>query len=123
MGSNWMSRQSGTISMLLLLSRPMCRALQRGLLLPACHQGVYARLRRAMEKVGMRGRCRESELVEAPPHRAELGLSFLPCAPLPDQSRVYPTVTLKVGSKSAASDLAYGAMEPASPFTLRKSYI
>src|SRR5258708_18349744 len=38
------------------------------LLLPACHQGVYARLLRAMEKVGMRGRFRESELVgRAPP--------------------------------------------------------
>src|SRR5258708_5100694 len=33
------------------------------LLLPACHQGVYARLLRAMEKVGLRGRFRESELV------------------------------------------------------------
>src|ERR1700731_2420624 len=31
----------------------------------------------------MRGRCRESEPVEAPPHRAELGFSFLPCCPLP----------------------------------------
>src|ERR1700686_3744146 len=37
-----------------------------GLLLPARHQGVYARLRRAMEKVGMRGRCREPERVETP---------------------------------------------------------
>src|ERR1700720_4158685 len=54
-----------------------------GLLLPACHQGVYARLRRAMEKVGMRGRTRVSERVEAPPHRAEIGFSSLPCRPLP----------------------------------------
>jgi hypothetical protein len=56
---------------------------QCGLLLPACHQGVYARLRRAMEKVGMRGRFRESELVETPPHRAEFGFSPLPRGPLP----------------------------------------
>jgi len=53
------------------------------LLLPARHQGVYARLRRAMEKVGMRGRSRESELVETPPHRAEFLFSALPCGPLP----------------------------------------
>jgi hypothetical protein len=53
------------------------------LLLPACHQGVYARLRRAMEKVGMRGRFRESERVETPPHRAEFLFSAVPCCPLP----------------------------------------
>src|SRR5580704_9291472 len=34
--------------------------------LPACHQGVHARLRRAMERVGVRGLFRESELVEGP---------------------------------------------------------
>src|ERR1700730_13412299 len=39
----------------------------------ACHQGVYARLRRAMETVGLRGPRPESELVETPPHRAEIG--------------------------------------------------
>jgi hypothetical protein len=38
------------------------------LLLPACHQGVHARLRRAMEKVGMRGRFHKLRLAEAPPH-------------------------------------------------------
>src|SRR6202035_370518 len=61
-----------------------------GLLLPACHQGVYARLRRAMEKVGMRGRFRESELVETPPHRAEFWFSTVPVAlspQSPDQVR------------------------------------
>jgi hypothetical protein len=31
----------------------------------------------------VRGRFRESELVEAPPHRAEFWSSFLPCGPLP----------------------------------------
>jgi hypothetical protein len=31
----------------------------------------------------MRGRFRESELVEAPPHQAEFWSSFLPCGPLP----------------------------------------
>jgi hypothetical protein len=31
----------------------------------------------------MRGRHRESELVEAPPHRAEIGFSSVPCGPLP----------------------------------------
>src|SRR5450631_3692824 len=36
-----------------------------------------------MEKVGMRGRHRESELVETPPHWAELGFSSVPCGPLP----------------------------------------
>jgi len=36
--------------------------------LPACHQGVYARLRRAIERVGVRGPFRESEPVERPPH-------------------------------------------------------
>src|SRR5579863_4834978 len=35
--------------------RRMTRHAHGALLLPACHQGVYARLRRAMEKVGMRG--------------------------------------------------------------------
>jgi len=54
-----------------------------GLLLPACHQGVNARLRRAMEKVGMRGHLRESELVEVPPHRAEFWFSAVPLGPLP----------------------------------------
>jgi site-specific DNA recombinase len=39
-----------------------------------CTDG-YARLRRAMEKVGMRGRSRESELMETPPHRAEFWFS------------------------------------------------
>ena len=29
---------------------------------PACHQGVYARLRRAMERVGVRGRFRKLKL-------------------------------------------------------------
>ena len=43
-----------------------------GLLLPACG-----------EKVGMRGRFRESELVEAPPHRAEFSFSLGACRPLP----------------------------------------
>src|ERR1700693_2633685 len=60
------------------VSRAQC-----GLLLLACHEGVYARLRRAMEKVGMRGPLRESELVETPPHRAEFGFSPVPCGPLP----------------------------------------
>jgi hypothetical protein len=36
-----------------------------------------------MEKVGMRGPFRESELVETPPHRAESGISLAPCLPLP----------------------------------------
>jgi hypothetical protein len=31
----------------------------------------------------MRGRSRESELVETPPHRAELWSSAMPCRPLP----------------------------------------
>src|SRR5712672_1866688 len=43
--------------------------------LPACHQGVYARLRRAMERVGVRGplpklRLAKLRLVERPPHPA-----------------------------------------------------
>src|SRR5260370_5220760 len=42
------------------------------LLLPACG-----------EKVGMRGRFRESKLVEAPPHRAEFWFSLSACGPLP----------------------------------------
>src|ERR1700721_2883187 len=50
---------------------------------PACHQGVYARLRRAMERVGVRGPFRVSELAETPPHRAEFWLSSLPRFPLP----------------------------------------
>src|ERR1700686_2406247 len=54
-----------------------------GLLLPARHQGVYARLRRAMEKVGMSGRLRGSELVETPPDRAEIWFSLGACCPLP----------------------------------------
>src|ERR1700730_12551544 len=36
-----------------------------------------------MEKVGMRGRSRESEPVETPPHQAEFWLSLVPCRPLP----------------------------------------
>jgi hypothetical protein len=47
------------------------RCLQRVLLLPACR-----------EKVGI-GRYRESEAVETPPHQAEIGISSLPCGPLP----------------------------------------
>src|ERR1700730_4178915 len=51
------------------------------LLLPACHQGVYARLRRAMEKVGMRGSLHKLRLAESPhpppPRQA--------CEPLPVQ--------------------------------------
>jgi hypothetical protein len=39
---------------------------------PRAIRAFYARLRRATEKVGMRGRFRESELVEAPPHRTEI---------------------------------------------------
>jgi hypothetical protein len=31
----------------------------------------------------MRGRFRESELVERPPHRAEIRFSSVPCCPLP----------------------------------------
>ena len=51
--------------------------LARPLPLPACHQGVYARLRRALErsefarssrKFRVRGRLHESEPVETPPH-------------------------------------------------------
>src|SRR5262245_11506974 len=38
--------------------------------LPACHQGVYARLRRAMERVGVRGPLNRLRLAEAPPHPA-----------------------------------------------------
>src|ERR1019366_9725482 len=53
------------------------------LLLPARHQGVDARLRRATEKVGMRETHRESEHVETPPHQAEFWFSSLPCGPLP----------------------------------------
>jgi hypothetical protein len=36
-----------------------------------------------MEKVGMRERSRESELVETPPHRAEIWFFSVPCGPLP----------------------------------------
>src|SRR5580700_1055604 len=36
--------------------------------LPACHQGVYARLRRAMERVGVRGPFHRLRLAERPPH-------------------------------------------------------
>jgi hypothetical protein len=36
-----------------------------------------------MEKVGMRGHLRESELVEAPLHRAEFWFSAVPLGPLP----------------------------------------
>jgi hypothetical protein len=50
-----------TLTLVSHLSQAQC-----GLLLPACHQGVYARLRRAMEKVGMRGRFRESDLWKRP---------------------------------------------------------
>jgi len=32
--------------------------------LPACHKGVYARLRRAMERVGVRGPLHEDGLAE-----------------------------------------------------------
>ena len=32
--------------------------------LPACHQGVYARLRRAMERVGVRGPLHKDGLAE-----------------------------------------------------------
>src|SRR6202030_1515216 len=35
--------------------------------LPACHQGVYARLRRAMERVGVRGPFHRLRLAERPP--------------------------------------------------------
>ena len=35
--------------------------------LPACHQGVHARLRRAMERVGVRGRFHKLRLAERPP--------------------------------------------------------
>jgi hypothetical protein len=36
-----------------------------------------------MENVGMRRPLRESELVEAPPHRAEIWFSLGACCPLP----------------------------------------
>src|SRR5262249_6956102 len=39
--------------------------------LPACHQGVYARLRRAMERVGVRGRFHTLRLAETPLTRNE----------------------------------------------------
>src|ERR1700731_2103913 len=67
-----------TLTLVSHVSRAHC-----GLLLPACHQGVYARLRRAMEKVGMRGRSRESELVETPPHRGRILVVGSSRCPLP----------------------------------------
>jgi hypothetical protein len=66
-----------------------------------------------MEKVGMKGRFGESELVEAPPHRAEFWFSLGACGPLPDQSRVYPILALEEGSKSAAADFDCGTREAA----------
>jgi hypothetical protein len=52
--------------------------LHGALLLPARHQGVYARLRRAMEKVGMRGPLRELRLAERPPHPPRFARRPLP---------------------------------------------
>ena len=46
--------------------------------LPACHQGVHARLRRAMERVGVRGRLHRLRLAEAPPHPARQGAPTSP---------------------------------------------
>src|SRR5262249_24784256 len=46
--------------------------------LPACHQGVYAHLRRAMERVAVRGRFHRLRLAETPPH---------PAASLPSPAR------------------------------------
>src|SRR5260370_37212312 len=68
---------------------------QRGLLLPACDRtqvylsSVMTKNGRSRidptsaEKVGMRGRFRESERVETPPHRAEFWFSLGACGPLP----------------------------------------
>src|ERR1700680_2001989 len=75
------------------------------LLLPACHQGVYARLRRAMEKVGMRGPFHESEalrIVERPPHPRRV-LVFLPtCGPLHSPSKTGVDALVASGARCAA---------------------
>ena len=63
-----------------------------GLLLPACG-----------EKVGMRGRFRESELVETPPHRAEFWFTLGACCPLPARGAreaVLPAVAASVRDSS-----------------------
>src|ERR1700681_2402904 len=75
-----------------------------GPLLPARHQGVYARLRRAMEKVGMRGPLHESEplkIVDRPPC-AEFGFPVLPCGPLPSPSKTGVNALMASGARCAS---------------------
>jgi hypothetical protein len=83
-----------------------------GLLLPACHQGVYARLRRAMEKVGMRGRFRESELVEAPPHQAEIWFALFARYPLPASG------AREAARSAIAASLRDGALDQPHPLSV-----
>src|SRR5262249_2418225 len=68
-GPAWMLRLSPPKpSRARLQGRAIALALAQLHPLPACHQGVYARLRRAMERAGVRGPLRASELVERAPH-------------------------------------------------------
>src|SRR5215471_3880949 len=96
--------------------------------LPACHQGVYARLRPAMERVGVRGPFHKLGLVERPPHppptlslprlrgRDRVGGDLSPQAgrgqgrvhtrlPSPSRNRTYAGFGHSIeGSKSATAD-------------------
>ncbi len=50
----------------------------------------------------MRGRLREFELVETPPHRAEFWFSFVPCCPLHSPSKTGVTALVARGARDAA---------------------
>jgi hypothetical protein len=49
----------------------------------------------------MRGRFRESEHVETPPHRAEFGFSVLPCGPLHSPSQTGVNALMARGARNA----------------------
>jgi hypothetical protein len=70
----------------------------------------------------MRGRFRESELVEAPPHRAEIWFSLGACCPLPAsgaRSAGAPRSRSKYqGERTAAPPHRYSGWMPAAAITL-----
>jgi hypothetical protein len=53
----------------------------------------------------MRGRFRESELVEAPPHQAESWFSVLPCCPLHSPSKTGVNALMASGARDASLHL------------------